>query len=153
MLHFYIHMHSSLKNQNTKEQFELTAKLRGRHRFPMCMCPLFLLTPPLSVWRGAVIAFYFSSLKKNVFLGKCWGLTNSLSLVDGHLSLLQWDNFCIAQVERTLIWMVGARGSSEFEACLRFDLLNIPKLRIHSLKCIQKGSGLGEGCSAWVSLQ
>lgn len=41
--------------------------------------------------------------------------------------------------------MVGARGISGFEALLRFDLLNIPKLRIPSPVCIQKGLGLGMG--------
>lgn len=152
MLHFYIHMHSSLKNQNTKEQFELTAKLRGRQISHVYVSPLHFNTHPQCVcgW-GTVIAFYFFSLE-NV-LGKCWGLTNSLSLIDGHLSLLQWDNFCIAQVERTFFEWLGPEVGPEFEACLRFNLWAIPKLRIRSLKYIQKGSGLGEVCSAWASLQ
>lgn len=42
MLHFYIHMHSSLKKskQNTKEQFELIAKLRGRQISHVYVSPL-----------------------------------------------------------------------------------------------------------------
>lgn len=91
MLHFYIHMHSSLKKskQNTKEQFELIAKLRGRQISHVYVSPLHFNTHTHTPCvGGAVIAYYFFSLEKNV-LGKCWGLTNSLSLIDGHLSLFQ----------------------------------------------------------------
>lgn len=90
MLHFYIHMHSSLKKskQNTKEQFELIAKLRGRQFSHVYVSPLHFNTRPPPVCGGGSDSFLLFSLEKNV-LGKCWGLTNSLSLIDGHLSLLQ----------------------------------------------------------------
>lgn len=67
MLHFYIHMHSSLKKskQNTKEQFELIAKLRGRQFSHVYVSPLHFNTrPPPRVCGGAVIAFYFSVLRR-----------------------------------------------------------------------------------------
>lgn len=90
MLHFYIHMHSSLKKskQNTKEQFELIAKLRGRQFSHVYVSPLHFNTRPPPVCVGGSDSCLLFSLEKNV-LGKCWGLTNSLSLIDGHLSLLQ----------------------------------------------------------------
>lgn len=50
--------------QNTKEQFELIAKLRGRQFSHVYVSPLHFNTRPPCVWGGAVIAFYFSVLRR-----------------------------------------------------------------------------------------